>query len=758
MTAQPSTTPGETEPRLPGKPIMPLLSLRRHWLKSLILFTLVAGIGLPVAWVKGKARYYAEAVIQINFRYAPNLRTVQEIETQSDTQYQRFVAQQTRMITRYEGVKSALESLGEQRSRWQLPDETERHAVQRLTWALQIKAVHNTYLVTIGLEHEEPDLIPLLVNPIVESYIEAARQDIFYGETIRLENLDARRQEIESSIAQLSSQLEERAQRLGLITFEEGLSNPYDRVLLDLTSELSRARQKRVTAEAELEAMRGKHERLLKLSLEAEAQKMTASDRALGDLRAYLYQRRAQLVQTMSGLKPNHSGRQAAEREIEQINAEILQATADKQAEMEAILKERRRAEMRSEVAEYEAKVEEARRIEQALAAHVAERTQEVDAFTRLYNEGLGAQEQLNRLRRQLTLILDRIDEIKTEQNAPGYVRLISLAEVPELPVSGGRKKLFILFLVAASGLALALPLALDFLDNRIRTPIDLHRVAGFAPSSWLPEICNQEAKVLFDQQMERLAIAVFRDLDRHGQACAFFVTAALPGAGRTFVARQLADQLQRLGIDTLVLSCDPSHAPAISAVAPQDSDLAQQSSLGQPRHVQEPTLSDLEPSTSERPPRPGLSELVAGVAELEQAIMRRGPDRADWIEPGLAKNPEEIDNILRLQDILTQINKDYRLVLVDGPAILTSATAEAIAGICHGCLMIVPAIETPVKPLKRALSIIERAAPEVVGTVLNRAPFFAGGGYYRALAESLAGDRANPTDAANSERQRLHG
>lgn len=746
---QPGNT-REQEQRLPGKAIMPLLSLQRHWLKSLIVFTLIAGIGLPVAWVKGTATYYAEAVIQINFRYAANLRTMQEIETHSDTQYVRLVQQQIRTINRYDVVKRALDSLGEERWLWQLPDESERKAIQRLMGALQIRAVPQTYLVTIGLEDKNPYVPALLINPIVKSYIKEARSEIFVGEKLRVENLSQEREEIEAIIDDLSKQLEETADQLGLVTFEEGLQNPYDRMLVDLRSALSNAQQRSVVAKAELDAMVGKHERLLKLSLDAEAQKMTANDRALGDLRAYLYQRRAQLVQTMSGLKPTHEGRQAAERELEQINQEILQATQDKVAEMKAILEERRRAEMRSELAELEAKLEEATRVEEALQHHVEERTREVADFMEVYSRGLGIKEELDRQRRQLVMVMDRIDEIKIEENAPGYVRLISLAEMPEEPRSGGRKKIFMMFLIVAGGAALILPLALDFLDSRIRTPIDLHRILGFAPSSWLPEIQDENARVLFDQQMERLAISIFRDIDQREEATCFFVTAILPGAGKTFVIYQLADQLQRLGIETVVLSCDPSNRSASSEAAAREIDFAENKkrSKSKKNHRNQ----QIEPTLNVEPAAQGLVDLMRNTADLDQVIIRRGPDQADWIGFGSYADADELKNVMRLEQVLDAIKTRYRLTLLDGPAILMSANAEAIAGICYGTLIIVDSIDTPVKQLKRALSIIERASPEVVGAVLNQAPLFKRSGYFSQLAKALAHYRSEQTDSLNKQ------
>ncbi len=754
----------EQSARPPGKAIMPLLSLRRHWLKSLIVFVVIAGVGLPVAWKKGTASYYGEAVIQVNFRYAPNLSTVQEIETHSDTQYKRLVQQQMRTITRFDVVKEALDSVGDAKFLWKRPAESERQAVQRLQGSLRVNAVRDTYLVTIGLENQDPTIIPLLVNAVVESYLRAAREDTFFGEEIRLENLQERRAEIEQSIAELSEGLEEAAAKLGLTTFEQGVQNPYDRTLADMTDALLKSRQARVTAEAKLEAMRSKHERLLALPLDAEAQKLTSTDRALLDLRAYLYQRRAKLVQTMSGLKASHSGRQAAEREIAQINQEIEEATAVKREEMKAILEERRVAEMRSESAELEADLLEAEKVEQALAERVDARRLETKDFMRVYADGVGIREELERQRRQLSQIRDRIDNILNEKDAPGYVRLVSLATVPEFPSSGGRKKLFIIFLVLASGAALVLPLALDFLDSRIQTPVDLHRVLGFAPTSWLPEVTTEADQALFEQQLERLAVALLRDLDVHGVGRSVLVTESLPGAGKTLVTHRLADELVRLGMSTLVVSCDPSNESADAEAEARRFDFGSGDNA-RPRQRLEPHLEqrlgpqrepylETVPSASER----GLVDVIAHRATLDEVIRRGAPGEADRIPFGAYADAGYVAKVLRLKEVLRELEGRYSLVLVDGPALIVSATTEAIVGICYATLVVVGAMNTPVKPLKRALAMVECADPEVVGAVLNRAPVFKGGGYYSRLAESLSSYRTtHDADEAQDDREEAH-
>src|SRR5215468_6220833 len=67
--------PAAAEPRpVPGRGIKPLVSLRAHKRLALSVMLLVALVGLPVAWVKGKAVYQSTAVLHVSPRFLSNLQ------------------------------------------------------------------------------------------------------------------------------------------------------------------------------------------------------------------------------------------------------------------------------------------------------------------------------------------------------------------------------------------------------------------------------------------------------------------------------------------------------------------------------------------------------------------------------------------------------------------------------------------------------------------------------------------------------------
>jgi hypothetical protein len=53
--------------------LSPIASLKRHRVQALIVFCLVLLLGIPVVWIKGRAKYQATAVIYVSPRFQATL-------------------------------------------------------------------------------------------------------------------------------------------------------------------------------------------------------------------------------------------------------------------------------------------------------------------------------------------------------------------------------------------------------------------------------------------------------------------------------------------------------------------------------------------------------------------------------------------------------------------------------------------------------------------------------------------------------------
>jgi polysaccharide biosynthesis transport protein len=683
--------PAPAEPRsVPGRGIKPLVSLRAHRRLALSVMLLVALVGLPVAWIKGQAIYQSTAVLHVSPRFLSNLQQDQEFELQSNSQYREFVQHQVRTINRYEIVRDALQNLGERRFLWQRPEEGERRAVERLQAALQIQSVPDTYLITVSLEEVKPDGLAEIVNAVVETYLKQEKEEEFYASDQRLANLTTERTRLLGEIQTLSAQRTELVQELGATTFTPNNPSPYDQLLVSSKEALATARRRRIEAEAQLAAFDPAQKNGEK-ALDAAAQDLMAKDTGLSTLKANLYKRRGELLSQISGLAPDHVGRKAAERESQEIDTELNRVSKELFDSFRTLLLEQRKTAVR-----------ETRRTEQDLDAEVEKTSANATWYATRYGKALAVDIDIDHLRKRLDAIEDRVSFISLEKQAPGFVRLVSPARPPEIPVKGGRKKFFALFVVAAVCLGLAAPVAVDFLDPRIHAADELDNLLGFAPMGWLPDRTDPRTQPFVHDQLLRLAGNLDRERRTHGTRM-FVFSAVRPGGGTTTLVLDLARTLTDLGIPTLAVE--------VNAFKPDErytDDLA----------------------------RPPLAAVLNDYIAIDKAIVPGTETLPDRVAVGAANSTRHLEALHQLKVTLSPLSSRYELFLLDAPPLLLSADTELLVGIIDAAVLVVEACGVSKGEVTRAARTLERLAPTVVGTILNRVQMYQGGGYFAELLQ----------------------
>jgi capsular polysaccharide biosynthesis protein len=506
-------------------------------------------LGTPVVWIKGQSEYLAESVVQVSPRFAHNLKPDVELEFQSNSQFRQFVQHQARTINRYDIVLEALEGLGENRGIWQPDGETSRRAAERLQAALNIRAVPDTYLITVGLNGAEPTGLDKIVNAVTEVYLRKAKEEEIYGKDRRIENLENEKEEILQSLPRKADRKTEIAQQLGVTTFSPSFLNPYDRLLITAKEALSGAVRERIRAESELAVWDSSKNSQSTDALRSAALVLATSDPGLNSLKASLNERRSRLLQKMSGLTPQHKGRKAVERELDEIGNELNRATDELvNSTAEMLLDQKRTAFF------------EALRIEEQLRNQVEVQTREASQFSYLYQKALTLDYEIEKLRNHLSKIDDRISFLSLESAAPGFTRLVSPARPAEIPVKGGRRKLFLALLMGACGLGLASPYAFVLLDPRVRVPADVEKVVGVPALGWIPKGTGPESRRLAEDQIRRISAAFKREHEKNGSKV-FSLTGAESDQDTRAISTAIARDLSELGIEPLLIGVDPSEA-----------------------------------------------------------------------------------------------------------------------------------------------------------------------------------------------------
>lgn len=695
MNVGPATVAVDEAPKRRG--VKPLMSLRNHpklAMGTALVFILV---GLPVAWIQGKAQYWAVAGVQIFPTYVANLREPTEVAMPSTTQYRQFVQQQVRTIGRFDIVSAALKKLPPKiRELWQSEGTTDTEAVERLQRELTIHEIEETYLVSVGLEGEQPWGLAETVNTVVQTYIDTYDNEKLYGADERIENLEARRKELDAEMKKRIDQENELSQELGMTTFEVEKPTPYDEALQEATTALASATRERIAAEAALDARRESLAAIEALPLSAQAENRLTNDRALGETKTVFLNRRNELLLQLNVLGPNHPARRGLMQQIEDIDAELAAATAASLDRARGIVLEERQVEAQKEISALEAAVEKSKLEEQGFRDLVSKQREKASWFSRKYYQGRALRQKITSDREKISEVDSRIEYLKLEDKAPGLVRLVTPARNSDIPISGGRKKLFMVFVMGALVFAVALPIAVDLVDHRIHAPNDLERLLGFAPIGWQLDRSDGRVESFAKDLSRRLAIAIDRDRRRHNTRQLVFTSVA-PGDGTTTLTLDVAVELASLGVRTLAVEGN--------AFKPD------------PRY---------QGSKRSR----GLAAALEG-EDIKELIVRREAGLPDRIPVGnINDETHHLRSLERLPMLVDALSDEYDFVVVDAPPIQLSADAEILCQSTDGTMLVVSAEGVWPGQITRAARLVERLAPPVVGTIVNRVKVYDNGGY----------------------------
>jgi len=678
---------------LPGRGLKPLASLLAHPRLALLAALLVLVAGLPLAWLKGAPRYQAEAVIQVAPRYMRNLKDDQELDFQSTTQYRQFVEHQRKSVSRHDVLHDALARLGERRDLWQRPGETERQAVQRLAEQLVVASVPDTYLLRLTLQDRQPQGLAEVVNAVMAAFIERMKAEQIYGADERARHLRGREEELLAVIAERGQRRSRIARELSLTTFNESTPNPYDRLVADLRGKLSDARQRRLDADAALSAFQAHGETGVDVR---SVQDAVLNDPGLNGLKGTLSTRAAALLMQKSGLKPDHPGAVAADRELAEIEAELKSRTG----RLESGVRDNLRLRLQGTA-------DQAAAVERGLRADLSGIEAQAAHFAHLFQDATSLTADIAQARAEMDRVRERINTIGVESTSFGFLRPVAPALVPDQPFGPGRTKLMLMALLAALAAAVAAPLLRDLTDQRVHTVNDAQRILGIAPAGWQVQRGDSASQVFGDEQLRRMAAALIRSRHLRNRGI-FGFTGCKPGAGTTSLVLELAGTLRSLGYQVLAVEANGF-------------------------------ASDSRFSTG----LPGLVQLLRGeaggaevVAEATATLPRRVAVRA-----GGATDRVAIERLDRLGQALADWASTADFVLVDMPPLLASADAELMARTVGQVLLVVEAGAVTQGEVRRAGRLMQTLDPDAVGLVVNRVSPFSGGGYLRDLMlESISG------------------
>ena len=115
-----------------------------------------------------------------------------------------------------------------------------------------------------------------------------------------------------------------------------------------------------------------------------------------------------------------------------------------------------------------------------------------------------------------------------------------------------------------------------------------------------------------------------------------------------------------------------------------------------------------------------GLSQLLAGTASLEQALVQTAVPGLKVLPGGdIPPNPSELLGSQRMAELLTYLAQDH-VVIVDAPPVLPVTDAVILSKVADGLVMVVQAGRTTQDQLRMAVNNVVQGGGQVAGVVLN--------------------------------------
>lgn len=664
---------------------------RRAW--SILLFILAVTAATGIITLRLTPIFEATATLYVDRQEARGIVGNESQATAvSSAESEQFLASQIRLIQSDSVVRPVAErfDLLEKEKQLTVPGEKARaQDAPILLKNLRVTRPVNTTLLQLSYRSTDPRLAADVANHVAQSYIE-------HTYNIRIRSSASISKFMERQIEELRAKMESSSERLARLEREMNVINPEEKTnilsarLLQLNTEYTKAQSERVAAEAAHNSTRGGDMEAAQISGQGEQLKR-------------LMDRRNECGERFSEIKthfgPNHPEYRRAFAAVNELDRQI--------------------AEMRSSIARrVEVQFREVLAREQMLARSVAETKAEYDTINLRSFDYQRAKREADADKQLYEELVRKIREAGINAGFQNNtVRVADPARAPWKPVFPKMWLNLLLAFIFSSAVAAAAALLGDSLDNTIRDPEQVSQTLRTHMVGTLPATKNAKELLLAPARGDalesgsllpaRISAAADRQFSGYEEAVrtlrssilladfdrrlrTMFLTSATAGEGKSTTAGHLAVAHAEQGRRTLIVDCD----------------------------LRRPTQHKLFGFTITT----GLSNVLQGEISWRDAVLQ--PSAAGMLDLITAGPPSRRAADLlgsRMAELIDEWQKEYDLVILDGPPLLGFAESLQIAVIADGVLVVTRAGQTNRKAVAAAISTLQHLRANVVGLVLNQ-------------------------------------
>jgi len=341
----------------------------------------------------------------------------------------------------------------------------------------------------------------------------------------------------------------------------------------------------------------------------------------------------------------------------------------------------------------------------------------------------------------QQALYKQKLDQLQVDASLKtGGAQLVTPAAVPTIPVKPTPVKSAVIALAAGLLFGVALAFLVDYLDDSVKTKDDLSKLAPEKPVIGLIPLvegwrADEAPKLISVEEPTSAAAEAYRTLRTSIQFVALdrpvrtlHVTSPGPQEGKSTTLANLGVALARAGQRVIIVCCD----------------------------LRRPRIHEFFGLDNET----GFTSVLLGKVPLSAALQKvPGQARLSLMASGpMPPNPSELLSSKRTIEVLTSLQAEADIVLVDSPPVLPVTDALVISGRVDATILVCVSGATTRKDAARAVELLDQVDAPLIGTVLNGVSaantYGYGGQYYRYQADAPS-EPATPARPARTDRGR---
>lgn len=534
---------------------------------------------------------------------------------------------------------------------------------------LVIEPVRNSHLVRISYDSVIPSFSAQVANAVADGFI-ASTMDRQFGASSYAKKY------LEDQLAQLKSRLEESeralvefAQKEGIVPTKDGTSLASEN-LSDLNTALAAAQAQRIRAEARWNAAKSTTGNVM------------PADMLSSPVLQGLFQQQAtlqtQYQDKLQTFKPDYPDMRALRGQIDSVQKQITAEYANVRASVKA---------------EYDAALTQEKMLGQQLDKL---RVQSLDIDSRSINYNI-LKRDADTNRQLYNALLQRYKEIGIAGGVKSSsISIVDRAEVPSGRYSPRLSNNLAYGLLSGAMLGILLALLLEYLDDTLRTPLDIEKhlhlpVLGIIPklNKEMPEDVQKDPRSAFSESYRSVRTALQFSTDR-GTPKVLLITSPAPGEGKSTAALTLSRGLSQLGKRVLLIEGD----------------------------MRRPSLGKTLDISAEY----GLSNLLAGGSTLKQTVIKTDNPHLDVILSGpIPPNPTELLAGPKMISLLLTAGEKYDQIIIDGPPVLGIADAPVLSNIATGTLIVTKSGSTRISSAKSSVKRLWTAHARIIGAMINQ-------------------------------------